>query len=353
MTYYRISDADRNGTSDDPAELTGADPVAGVALDLVGLGSLPDTITGIDGSYSLPALFGNLVLVPLDRVNAPRAEGTAAGSISGLDASAVAKHSVGLTTLTNLQLIAADVSENGTISSYDASLIAQYTVGLIDYFPVRTSLGSDWAFVRCDGGLPGNCPAWPPHPPTPSYSWTPIAQPESAPFFAILYGDVTGNWPLVAGWTAACSRRHRPPPGSRRPSRAAEPRGVARVERSADDPARLVRISGPTRVGPRLYRVVLGVKGADGITALDLLSAAPKQGHRIVSVRPVGLAADWTAALGPPGTAGQRIALYGAGALAGRGAVLEVVFEAIRPPERGRLPFPIEASANEGAIPIR
>ncbi len=354
MTYYRISDADRNGTADDPAELTGADPVPGVAIDLVGLGSLPDAITGSDGSFSLPAQFGNVTLVPLDRVNAPRAEGAAPGSISGFDAAAVAKHAVGLTTLTNLQQIAADVSENGTVSSFDASLIAQYAVGLIDFFPVRTSLGSDWAFVRCNGGLPGNCPAWPPHPPTASYAWTPIGQPESAPFFAILYGDVTGNWPLVAGLDGGVFTAQAAP--SRDSTNAANrrPRGASPVLRSGSDPARLVRIAGPTRVGPRLYRVVLGLKQADGITALDLFAPAPKMpGLRIVSVRPVGLAAAWSAALGPLEAAGQRIALYGAGPLAGRGAVLELVFEASGPPERGRLPFPIEASANEGAIPIR
>jgi hypothetical protein len=99
--------------------------------------------------------------------------------------------------------------------------------------------------------------------------------------------------------------------------------------------------------------VVLGLKRADGILALDLLAPATASGTRIVAVRPAGLAAGWSALLGPPGPGGQRISLYGSSALAGRGAVLELDFEASSPPERGRWPFRIEASANEGAIPVR
>jgi subtilisin family serine protease len=143
VTYYRISDADRNGSSNDPAELTGLDPVAGIGIDLVDAGFLPDTLTAADGSFSFPGLFGEVALVPLGRVNAPRAEGGAAGAISGLDAAAIAKHSVGLETLTNLQQIAADVSDSGTISSFDASLVSQYVVGLIDHFPAGTQRDSD------------------------------------------------------------------------------------------------------------------------------------------------------------------------------------------------------------------
>jgi len=353
VTYYRISDLDRNGTPDDPAELTGADPVAGVELDLVDAGFLPDTMTGADGSFSLPALFGDVTLVPLGKINAPRAEGDAAGSIGGLDAAAIAKHAVGLATLTNLQQIAADVSDSGTISSFDASLVSQYAVGLIDHFPVGTHQGSDWAFVRCDGGLATNCPAWPPHPPTATYAWTPIDQRVTAPYFAILYGDVTGNWPLVAGLGGDIftARSALPEDSAAAPVRAPGP--AQPIVRTGSDPARLVRVSGPTRIGPRLYRVVLGLKRAEGILALDLLAPGTPHGMRIVAVRPAGLAATWSATLGPPGPGGQRIALYGADALAGRGAVLEIDFEASGPPERGRLPFRIEASANEGSIPVR
>jgi hypothetical protein len=325
-----------------------------VELDLVDFGFLPDTVTGVDGSFTLPALFGDQTLVPRGKVNAPRAEGSAAGSISGLDAAAIAKHAVGLDSLTNLQRIAADVSDSGTISSYDASMVSQYVVGLIDHFPAGTQRGSDWAFVRCDGGLASNCPVWPPHPPVAAYAWTPIEQAETAPFFAILYGDVTGNWPLVAGldgdvFTALGPVR--PEDSAAAPGRPAAPEEP--VVRAGNDPARLVRVSGPTRIGPRLYRVVLGLKRADGILALDLLAPATASGTRIVAVRPAGLAAGWSALLGPRGPGGQRVSLYGSSALAGRGAVLELDFEASSPPERGRWPFRIEASANEGAIPVR
>ncbi len=98
---------------------------------------------------------------------------------------------------------------------------------------------------------------------------------------------------------------------------------------------------------------MIGLRRADGILALDLLAPSPGPGTRIVAVRPTGLAAGWQASLGPPGPAGQRVSLYGTAPLAGRGAVLEIDFEAARPPERGKWPFAVEASANEGAIPVR
>jgi len=64
-------------------------------------------------------------------------------------------------------------------------------VGLVDHVPVATATGSDWLFLRCDAyaypGPPGCVP--------PLHDFTPIGGIESnLGFYAILYGDVTGNW---------------------------------------------------------------------------------------------------------------------------------------------------------------
>src|SRR6185436_10552643 len=41
---------------------------------------------------------------------------------------------------------------------------------------------------------------------TPSYNFTPISEPESGKnFYAVLYGDVTGNWQPASSFTAASS----------------------------------------------------------------------------------------------------------------------------------------------------
>ncbi|MBD1209841.1 MAG: hypothetical protein H9535_15515 [Ignavibacteria bacterium] len=57
------------------------------------------------------------------------------GTVTALDASLVAEHSVGTRRLTGDSLRAADVSGNRQVTGYDAALIAQYTAGLINSFP--------------------------------------------------------------------------------------------------------------------------------------------------------------------------------------------------------------------------
>jgi hypothetical protein len=59
------------------------------------------------------------------------------GSIDAYDAALVAKHSVGLITLSPEQQQKAEVSGDGLIDAYDAALIAKRAVGLIDKFPVE------------------------------------------------------------------------------------------------------------------------------------------------------------------------------------------------------------------------
>ena len=55
--------------------------------------------------------------------------------VTPYDASLVLQYSVGMITLTPLQLILAEVSDNGSVTPYDAALILQYSVGIIIKFP--------------------------------------------------------------------------------------------------------------------------------------------------------------------------------------------------------------------------
>ncbi len=359
VTYYRDPDLNRDGTFDDPAELTGADGVPGIEIDRLESALLPDAVTAADGTFAISSVFGDVTVQPRPKLNQPRAEGDAIGAISALDASLIAQHAVTIRALSNLQLLAADVSNSGTVSSYDAALIAQYTVGLIDRFPVADATGSDWAFVRCDGADPGNCPLAGPDPDLPSFAWTPIENPDSASFYALLFGDVSGNWPFVAGGELTAFGTRRAPVGdgeSATPRLSGADLEAARRRIETIEPsrgARLYRASGYARVDRGTYRTVVGIRRADGIVALDLHVAGLADEIRIRSVRPVGLAQGWSATLGQPGPAGQRVALFGALPLVGSGPVLEVVFEADGLLPRRSLPFWMEAVANEGQIPIR
>ena len=102
--------------------------------------------------------------------------------ISASDAGDVAQHLLGNTLITDqYRLIAADVSANGLVSALDASRIARFSIGAIDYF---NSDGSFWKFVSqnlsdtidlglTDGVYNGNIEF----------------------LYGILLGDVSGSWP--------------------------------------------------------------------------------------------------------------------------------------------------------------
>lgn len=60
------------------------------------------------------------------------------GQVSSIDASQVARHSVGLIVLSPAEILRGDVNGSGDLTSIDASLIARFTVGLITEFPVQS-----------------------------------------------------------------------------------------------------------------------------------------------------------------------------------------------------------------------
>jgi hypothetical protein len=185
VRYYR----------DDAAGLEpSAKPVPAVGID-VDQNATAEAITDAAGAYVVAGVSGDVSLTTLPKYGNPRAS-DAGSAISSFDASVIGRSAAGLVTLSPNQRIAADVTGDGTISALDASFAGRYAAGLVDHFPVASITGSDWAFLRCDvytfPGAPG-CVA-------PVRNYTPIVQIETAQdFFAILYGDVTGNWQPSAG----------------------------------------------------------------------------------------------------------------------------------------------------------
>lgn len=148
-------------------------PVAGVLVSASGAVAQSDT-TDAGGLYDLNNLGNSAYTVT------PSKSGDDMGAISGLDASRIAQHVVGIVNpgITPFApgggaFQSADVSGNGTITSLDASLVARYVVNLSS----------------------GNTGTWKFNPVSRPYS---LLQVQSGVtnqnYTAVLMGDVTGNW---------------------------------------------------------------------------------------------------------------------------------------------------------------
>lgn len=106
-------------------------------------------------------------------------------SISGFDASLVARRSANLITLTANQMIAADVSGNGTVSALDASLIARTAANV-----PNAGIAGQWIFA----------------PVSRSYSGL-VSDLAGENYEAILMGEVSGNWTPTTTTAQPGSRR--------------------------------------------------------------------------------------------------------------------------------------------------
>jgi parallel beta-helix repeat protein len=169
-----------------------AAPVGAAAVQLSG--PAPATaLTDATGQFALSGLTGGAWQVE------PRKLGDAGAGISALDAAYVLQAAVGLRTLTPEQQLACDVSGNGTLSAYDAALILRYKVGLIAALPVAELCASDWAFLPAPAAA-ANQQVTPPQITAGAcqpgrIAYQPLAgQADNQDFFAVLFGDCTGNW---------------------------------------------------------------------------------------------------------------------------------------------------------------
>jgi hypothetical protein len=323
--------------------------VPNVDIDISDDGGLDDT-TDATGGYAVANLYGSSVVTTLDKYGDPRISDVH-GGISSFDASVIAQSAVQQITLSTHQWMAADVTGNGQVTSFDAARIAQYAVFQVNHFDVAMATGTDWLFYRCDrydGESNHDCVA-------PVYTHSPLTGPATDDFYAILYGDVTGNWiaPGKSAATGAEAEAHQ-----RDLQQAAALRdNPVRVRPRPDKlgPARLW-LSGPAGVVPagKQWTATLNLSDADGISALDL---DLKYNAERVSILGVSTA-DLASGLVLTGNdLGKRylISLFGVLPMEGSGAIITITLQALEEINAADA-LSITAEANEGRIkllPIR
>ena len=178
-------------------------PVPNVTLNAAGSIPVSGSTNG-SGMYSLSGFGTGAYTVT------PSKTGQANG-ISNSDATAVAQHVVGISTLNSTQQIAADVSGNGSITSLDASYIAQY----VALFPNISSTGT-WRFI----------------PPNRAYANVQTNY-SNEDYSAILMGEVTGNWNPALPLTSESLQQGKLD-------------GKKKVEKKVTQPEQVVTVSAPS-----------------------------------------------------------------------------------------------------------
>jgi len=152
------------------------DPVANMTVDLTGDNNYT-TMTNTSGYYLFPDVFAGSYT---NNANKTETAYQPFWIINFGDAVTCAQGAVGLITLTEGQIVAADVSGDGTVSFFDASQIAQYSVhSLLTGIHFAVSLlpdNSDWETIPD------------------TYTHDPLTASVTDDFDGILYGDVDGNW---------------------------------------------------------------------------------------------------------------------------------------------------------------
>jgi hypothetical protein len=339
--YYRNSASGGSEPSVKPVPSVGIDETQDAIAD--------STTTGA-GAYSLGNLIGNVAVTTVDKYGTPRVSDHN-GAITSLDASTIARAAVALITLTSNQVIAGDVTGNGSLSSLDASEVARFAVGAVNHFTVSAS-GSDWKFLRCDS-YPG-CGA-------PVYNFTPISQGETGKnFYAVLYGDVTGNWQPSAGFSAMATSAVGTSPeeqlamaaDQKLAAQLAQQPPILEAQRAAGVSAELSLggLTTPLRSGERRVLTV-DLRNADGILGLDLGLRYDPSRIKIMGVATAGIGSGFSLAQAEL-VGAQKIAAFGVVPLSGSGSVLTVTVEALKN-TGNKPPLQLSGTANEGGIPIR
>lgn len=164
-------------------------PVPNTLLTGAGSPNVTDMSDYGTGAYSLSG-FG-----PGAYTVTPTKTGDVNG-ITGLDASRISQHVVGLITLNANQLAAADVTNNGTVSGLDASYISQWVVGI-----PNPGITGTWRFIPVNRAYANVNSAY-----------------TNQDYTAILMGEVTGNWVAPVGPV--------PPPDEFRATKAGKAIGV-------------------------------------------------------------------------------------------------------------------------------
>lgn len=294
------------------------------------------------GAYGFP----NIVALNPNLTVRPKNIGAFNNAITSFDAALVAQHVVGNIVLNARQKLAADVTANGSLSSLDAARIAMFRVGLIDQFRMGDDCGTDWVFVPDPAPvanqttqLPSTLVVTDP-PPTVcvfgEIGYNPLASDAAnQDFIAILTGDVSGNWipPAELGMVAPQASG----PGMERSLRrhAARLRVGERAGRTGD-----------------LVTVPVTLHGAHGLLGMDLALSYAADVLSPVGVEGNNLAQGRTLVANTSEPGVIRLGLFGTDDLDREGRLFEITFQVIGEAGEESLLHIIEASINEGAIPV-
>ncbi|RLE17841.1 MAG: hypothetical protein DRJ50_13605, partial [Actinobacteria bacterium] len=293
-------------------------------------------------------------------------------SITPLDATYISWHRVNLIQLSANQFVAGDVTGDGSISSLDAARVAQFSVGLLvnDHFGVATANDSDWAFLRCDNYVDASNQDCGP----PSYVHNPLTAPQvDDNFYAVLYGDVNGNWQPQAPPAPG-----RVDPGLDNVSGQFDPESMPWLQNQAfgesSNESALAEREALLRQMPngellpgidlelvptttelvdgarrQTYRLVM--HQGDGLQSLDLDLTFASAQVRVVDVKKGAAASDFSLSHnGGPG--GQyKVSQFGVLPLQGSGTLLELTVEFRLSASQGT-PFRVMALANERPITV-
>jgi hypothetical protein len=193
----------------------------------------------------------------------------------------------------------------------------------------------------------------------PVYTYAPVSGPKpDTNFYAMLIGDVTGNWQPVVSLASDKT----PQSGLEEQKAAAADIELAAklaqgapvaIERAAGSPAAELSIAGsiaPMRPGER-RDLTINLRDADGILGLDLALKYDPSRIAIVDVKSVGIASGY--AVATASAAGKtEVAAYGVLPLSGSGQTLTITIQALKSGVHG-IPISVDARANEGRIPIQ
>jgi hypothetical protein len=319
--------------------------VPNVDIDMTEDGIADDT-TDTTGSYTFPDLVGPYVEVTtLDKFGTSDISDHN-GKISGLDVSRIAQHRVLLITLSSMQQIAADVTGNGSISGFDVSQVAQFTVELIDHFDVAEDTGSDWAFFRCDtynSASDNTCG-------TPLYVHDPLSSVATDNFYAVLYGEVTGNW-VKAGGLSPMTEEAQVAEADRRAAQALKARGRRPAPRRGLEPAVLWLTEAPGRVSEgEQWTVLVNARQPEGILGLDLELGYDPDRVSIVGIESRDAGSDFEVVSNDLGGS-VLVTMYGVLPMEQSGSILAITVEA-REDQFRQNTLTIRGEANEGQIPL-
>jgi hypothetical protein len=190
---------------------TGGLPVPEVDLALSG--ATADTaVTDAAGDFGFTADGSESTLQPSK-------QGGRNGAITALDATYVLQFVAGSRTLDPDQRLAAEVTGNGTVTALDATRILQFAAGQLSRFAVADLCRSDWIFRPEPLRVPGQTLIEPQIGDEEcvmgAITYGALTPPTAGQdFVAILFGDVTGNWPAPV---ATSSEKGLPPPTPTRP----------------------------------------------------------------------------------------------------------------------------------------